>query len=62
MEPYEDIVDEWLRRDREMPRKQRHTAKRVFDRLVAEHRFQGAGQHSTNRSVIRSFPQQSSRR
>lgn len=30
-------VDAWLLADREMPRKQRHTARRVWQRLVAEH-------------------------
>jgi transposase len=30
-------VDEMLRQDLEAPRKQRHTARRVFDRLVDEH-------------------------
>lgn len=31
--PYEDIVREWLRKDIDAPHKQRHTAKRVYDRL-----------------------------
>jgi transposase len=35
-------VDKWLREDREAPRKQRHTARRVFQRLVDEYGFQGA--------------------
>jgi transposase len=30
-------IDEWLEADREAPRKQRHTARRVWQRLVAEH-------------------------
>ena len=29
-------VDGWLQADRFMPRKQRHTSKRVYDRLVLE--------------------------
>lgn len=36
------IVDGWLTEDLAAPRKQRHTAHRVFDRLVAEHAFDGA--------------------
>jgi transposase len=36
------VVDQWLEGDRFMPRKQRHTARRVFDRLVAEQGFQGS--------------------
>lgn len=31
--PYEDLVREWLRKDIDAPHKQRHTAKRVYDRL-----------------------------
>src|SRR5215210_5058978 len=34
---YRQIVDAWLEGDREAPRKQRHTAKRVWRRLVDEH-------------------------
>jgi transposase len=35
--PYAQLIDEWLLADREVPRKQRHTARRVWQRLVAEH-------------------------
>jgi len=35
------IIDGWLEADRAVPRKQRHTAKRVFDRLRDEHGFAG---------------------
>ena len=38
--PYTQVIDEWLVADREVPRKQRHTARRIWQRLVAEH---GAG-------------------
>src|SRR6266542_3239768 len=34
---YGTLIDEWLRADREAPRKQRHTAKRIWQRLVDEH-------------------------
>src|ERR1700722_10274410 len=40
--PYEAIIDAWLLADREVPRKQRHTARRVWQRLVAEHGASGA--------------------
>jgi len=36
-DPYAQVIDGWLRADREVPRKQRHTARRVWQRLVAEH-------------------------
>jgi transposase len=35
------IIDGWLREDADRPRKQRHTAKRVLDRLREEHGFAG---------------------
>jgi hypothetical protein len=34
---YAPVIDGWLQADREVPRKQRHTARRVWQRLVAEH-------------------------
>jgi len=37
IEAYVEIIDSWLLADREAPRKQRHTARRVWQRLVAEH-------------------------
>jgi transposase len=37
---YTAVIDAWLLADREVPRKQRHTARRIWQRLVAEH---GAG-------------------
>ncbi len=38
--PYTQVIDQWLLADRGVPRKQRHTARRIWQRLVAEH---GAG-------------------
>ncbi|MFT8732656.1 MAG: IS21 family transposase [Acetobacter fabarum] len=35
------VIDRWLDEDRTVPRKQRHTAKRVFDRLRDEQGFTG---------------------
>lgn len=35
--PYKVIIDSWLAEDEEAPRKQRHTARRIFERLVEEH-------------------------
>jgi IstB-like ATP binding protein len=34
---YASVVDGWLLADRQVPRKQRHTARRIWQRLVAEH-------------------------
>ena len=36
LDPYKPIIDQWLMDDLKAPRKQRHTAKRVYDRLKEE--------------------------
>jgi len=36
------IIEQWLIADRTAPRKQRHTARRIYQRLRREHRFTGA--------------------
>jgi len=41
LEAFIPVIDGWLDEDRSVPRKQRHTAKRVFDRLREEHGFTG---------------------
>ncbi|WP_225993222.1 hypothetical protein [Actinomadura rudentiformis] len=37
LDPYKPLVNQMLRADLDAPRKQRHTVKRIFDRLVDEH-------------------------
>lgn len=39
--PYLGIIDRWLEDDKNSPRKQRHTAVRIFHRLEQEHGFEG---------------------
>ena len=41
LDPYHGVIDRILEEDRRLPRKQRHTAKRIYDRLRAEHGFTG---------------------
>jgi transposase len=41
LDPFKSLVDDMLRADLDAPRKQRHTAKRVFDRLIDEHHADG---------------------
>nr|WP_162946905.1 IS21 family transposase [Ruegeria sp. EL01] len=41
LDPYVAQIDEWLAEDKTRPRKQRHTAKRIFERLRDECRFDG---------------------
>jgi hypothetical protein len=36
-DPWAEVIDAWLIADKDAPRKQRHTARRVWQRLVAEH-------------------------
>jgi transposase len=49
--PYLNIIDQWLQDDKQRPKKQRHTAVRVFNRLKQEHDFQGA--ETTVRRYVR---------
>ncbi|MGA1826828.1 MAG: hypothetical protein WAZ28_01040 [Microbacterium sp.] len=49
----EPVVREWLAEDERRPRKQRHTAQRVFDRLVAEHDY--AGSYSPVQRLVKQF-------
>lgn len=51
MGSYEEVILSWLITDESMPRKQRHTARRVYTRLVAEYGFRGA--ESTVRRFVR---------
>jgi transposase len=37
LDPWKPTIDDWLTEDEGVPRKQRHTARRVFQRLVEEH-------------------------
>ncbi len=41
LDPFTSIIDRILGDDQTVPRKQRHTAKRIFDRLRDEHGFAG---------------------
>jgi transposase len=37
LDPYKHLIDEWLEKDKQAKRKQRHSAKRVYDRLKEIH-------------------------
>lgn len=39
---YLSIIEGWLKKDKEQPKKQRHTARRIYHRLKAEHDYQGS--------------------
>lgn len=48
--PVKEIIDAWLAEDASRPPKQRHTARRIYTRLVEEHNFQG-GESTVRRYV-----------
>ncbi len=52
LDPAKVLIDEMLREDLAAPRKQRHTARRVLDRLIDEHRLT-AVTYSTVRDYVR---------
>lgn len=52
LEPYLDIIDSWLQEDLNQPKKQRHTARRIYNRLRVEHNYDGG--ESTVRRYVRS--------
>ena len=41
LDPWQGVIDAILADDKQRPRKQRHTAKRIFERLRAEHSYTG---------------------
>lgn len=50
LDRWKPIIDGWLRDDEDAPRKQRHTARRVFQRLTEEHGAQ-VGESTVRRYV-----------
>lgn len=48
--PWKETIRSWLEADLEVPRKQRHTARRVWERLIAEHGAQ-VGESTVRRYV-----------
>lgn len=40
--PYRKIIEDWLKKDKDQPKKQRHTARRVYNRLRTEQGYQGS--------------------
>ena len=51
LEPFTGIIDRILEDDHKVPRKQRHTAKRIYERLRDEHGF--AGQYTIVKDYVR---------
>jgi transposase len=42
IDPFQEVIQQWLKEDRQRPVKQRHTARRVFKRLRGEYGFPGS--------------------
>lgn len=53
LDDYTPLIDKWLEEDRRNWHKQRHTAQRVFERLVAEHGFEGS--YSTVQRYVKRY-------
>ena len=53
--PVAAVIEAWLAADQAAPRKQRHTAKRIFDRLVAEQGY--AGKERAVRAYVHDWKQ-----
>ena len=51
LEPFTGVIDAILEADRQVPRKQRHTAKRIFERLRGEYEF--TGQYTIVKDYVR---------
>ena len=49
--PFIPTIEQWLREDQQRPKKQRHTAHRIWERLQGEYQFPGA--ESTVRRYVR---------
>jgi transposase len=50
LDPFKPVIDDILRADLDAPRKQRHTVKRIYDRLIAEHDM-----HDVSYAVVRAY-------
>ena len=48
---YMATIDNWLKNDKDKPKKQRHTARRIYSRLVDEHGYKGC--ESTLRRYVK---------
>lgn len=53
MDRWKPVIQQWLTDDEKQPKKQRHTAKRIYDRLVEEYPGEFTGGESTVGRVVR---------
>jgi transposase len=57
LDPFKPVIDEMLRVDLDAPRKQRHTIRRICDRLIAEHGMAGVSYPVVRAYVAERRPQ-----
>lgn len=57
LDPFKPAIEEMLVADLDAPRKQRHTATRIFDRLVDEHDLAGVSYDTVRAYVARRRPE-----
>lgn len=50
LDAFKPVIDDILRADLDAPRKQRHTVKRIYDRLIGEH-----GMQDVSYAVVRAY-------
>lgn len=55
LEPFLPIIEQILKDDQQAPKKQRHTAQRIFDRLRTEHGYDGG--HTLVKEAVRNWKQ-----
>ena len=56
LDGFTEIIDGWLEEDKKVLRKQRHTAKRIHERLQAEHKFTGG--YTIIKDYVRAYRRQ----
>ena len=56
LQPYTGVIDQILEKDHSIPKKQRHTAKRIYERLRNEHGFGGG--YTTVKDYVREHRRQ----
>lgn len=57
LDPFKPVIEEMLVADLHAPRKQRHTATRIFDRLVDEHQMSGTSYDTVRAYVAKRRPE-----
>ncbi|MGC5629277.1 IS21 family transposase [Georgenia sp. Z1344] len=57
LDPFKPLIEEMLVADLDAPRKQRHTATRIFDRLVDEHQMSGVSYDTLRAYVAKRRPE-----